>query len=134
MTISDGVVGYSIGRLPQLLPEILTLRIRPAFGGTFTNTSMIHWNEEPDGTPLVSQSVFQVKGFLAPIVSMQWDSSGRLLLSVNSSPEVSLRIETSSNLVSWGPFQTVAGGNRTVDLGIPTRSDERKYFRVVILQ
>lgn len=127
-------LAFTLGRLPLLIPETLTVTLRPSAGGTFTNLAAVHWNEAPGGTPLSSESIFTVTGTAAPFISLDRSVDGRLLLKMSSAPGITLQLESSADLIRWNALQTIPGGDRTVDLGQPAAGNQPSFFRVRVLQ
>jgi hypothetical protein len=130
---SAGTVGFSLGRLPLLLPETVTLRIRPTSPGTVTNLAQIHWNEEPVDSAQMAESVITVTGTLAPGLDLQRDPAGHLILHSSAAPNATLQLESSTTLREWIPVQTLGGGDRTVDLGVPPAGNPPVFYRTRLL-
>ena len=130
---SPGTVGYSLGRLPLLIPETVTLRIRPTTPGTVTNLAQIHWNEEPVASAQVAESVITVVGTLAPGLDLHRDLLGHLILHSSAAPNATLQLESSANLRQWIPLQTLGGGVRTIDLGVPVPGADPLFYRTRVL-
>jgi hypothetical protein len=130
---SAGTVGFSLGRLPLLVPETLTLRIRPTTPGILTNLAQIHWNEEPPDSAQVAESVITVTGTLAPGLDLQRNPSGHLILHSSAAPNVTLQLESSATLREWNPVQTLGGGERTIDLGVPPAGSQPLFYRTRLL-
>ena len=130
---SAGTVGFSLGRLPLSAPETLTVRIRPTTPGIITNLAQIHWNEEPADSAQVAESVITVTGTLAPSLDLQRNPSGHLILHSSAAPDVTLQLESSATLRGWNPVQTLGGGERTVDLGVPPEGSQPLFYRTRVL-
>ena len=130
---SAGTVGFSLGRLPLLVPETVTLRIRPTTPGTFTNLAQIHWNEEPQDSAQVSESVISVTGTVAPGLELQRNPDGHLILHSSAAPNVTLQLESSTTLREWVSVQTLGGGDRTLDLGVPPAGNSPRFYRTRLL-
>lgn len=127
-------LAFTLGRLPLLIPETFTATIRPSAGGTFTNLAAVHWNEEPGGNPLQSESIFTIVGTSAPSISLDRSAEGRLLLHLSSAPGVTLQLESSPDLIRWNAIRTVPGGDQSVDLGLPAGGNLPTFFRARVLQ
>lgn len=130
---TPGTVGYSLGRLPLLIPETVTIRIRPMTPGTVTNLAQIHWNEEPVASAQVAESMITVVGTLAPGLDLQRGSLGHLILHSSAAPNATLQLESSANLRQWIPLQTLGGGDRTIDLGVPAPGTDPLFYRTRVL-
>ncbi len=134
VTFDGHNLAFTLGRLPLLIPETFTVTLRSSVGGTFTNQAAVHWNEEPGGTPLHSESIFTITGTAAPSISLDRSVDGRLLLKLSSAPGITLQLESSVDLIRWNALQTIPGGDRTVDLGQPAAGSQPTFFRARVLQ
>jgi hypothetical protein len=134
VTFDGHNLAFTLGRLPLLIPETFTVTLRPSAGGTYTNLAAVHWNEEPGGAPLSSESIFTITGTAAPFMALDRSVDGRLLLHLSSAPGITLQVESSVDLILWKALQTIPGGDRTVDLGQPPAGNLPAFFRARVLQ
>jgi uncharacterized repeat protein (TIGR01451 family) len=132
--INDGVVSFALGKLARGAEVNLKIRAQFLQGGVFTNAWQMRSLNESDGAHHDNsvEIVTRVEGpGESPLtLSAKVGVGGSIELTLRGTPDQTVVVETSADLRTWTPIQTVVlTGGRSVFLDITSGISKARFYR-----